>query len=152
MERIRRNDAVIHDYIMKTGTVCDKENQPSMLHKWTQCEDGGLNRWGIMTSNGSESLNNVFRVARQLPVCALVEKTFYKCVEWFVERRTIAAEWNDRGLVFSQKIIELLKKRGRKGRRHQVTPIVWEGNFENQYDVIVQNGVIARVRFLIYCM
>jgi hypothetical protein len=30
--------------------------------RWTQHLDGGLNRWGIMTSNSSESLNNVFRM------------------------------------------------------------------------------------------
>jgi hypothetical protein len=32
---------------------------------------------------GSESLNNVFRIARQLPICAIVENTWHKCVEWF---------------------------------------------------------------------
>jgi hypothetical protein len=50
--------------------------QVAALHqeRWTQHLDGGLNRWGIMTSNGSESLNNVFRIVRQLPVCAIVEK------------------------------------------------------------------------------
>jgi hypothetical protein len=37
--------------------------QMAALHqkRWAQHLDGGLNRWGIMTSNGSESLNNVFR-------------------------------------------------------------------------------------------
>jgi hypothetical protein len=40
--------------------------QVATLHqeRWAQYLDGGLNRWGIMTSNGSESLNNVFRIAR----------------------------------------------------------------------------------------
>jgi hypothetical protein len=35
--------------------------QVTALHqeRWAQHLDGGLNRWGIMTSNGSESLNNV---------------------------------------------------------------------------------------------
>jgi hypothetical protein len=43
-------------------------NQVAALHQeiWTQHLDEGLNRWGIMTSNGSETLNNVFRIARQL--------------------------------------------------------------------------------------
>jgi hypothetical protein len=49
--------------------------------RWAQHLDGGFNRWGIMTSNGSETLNNVFRIARQLPVCAIVENTWHKCVE-----------------------------------------------------------------------
>jgi hypothetical protein len=35
--------------------------QVAALHqeRWTQHLDDGLNRWGIMTSNGLESLNNV---------------------------------------------------------------------------------------------
>jgi hypothetical protein len=31
-----------------------------------------------MTSNGSESLNNVFMIIRQLLVCAIVKNTLYK--------------------------------------------------------------------------
>jgi hypothetical protein len=67
--------------------------QVAALHqeRWAQHLDGGLNRWGIMTSNGLESLNNVFRIARQLPVCAIVENTWHKCVEWFYQRRQITA-------------------------------------------------------------
>jgi hypothetical protein len=51
--------------------------QVATLHQeiWAQHLDGGLNRWGIITSNGSESLNNVFRIARQLSICAIVENT-----------------------------------------------------------------------------
>jgi len=32
--------------------------------RWARYLDGGLNRWRIMTSNGSESLNIVFRIVR----------------------------------------------------------------------------------------
>jgi MULE transposase domain len=37
--------------------------QVAALHqeRWAQHLDGGLNRWEIMTSNGSESLNNIFQ-------------------------------------------------------------------------------------------
>jgi hypothetical protein len=76
--------------------------------------DGGLNRWGIMTSNSSESLNNVFMIARQLPVCSIVENTWHKCVEWFYKRREITAAWEAQDLVFSQKVTELIKYRGDK--------------------------------------
>jgi hypothetical protein len=57
--------------------------QVAALHqeRWAQHLDGGLNRWGIMTSNGSKTLNNVFKIARQLSVCAIVENTWHKCVE-----------------------------------------------------------------------
>jgi hypothetical protein len=59
------------------------QEQVAALHqdRWAQHLDGGLNRWGITTSNGSESLNNVFRIARQLPICAIVENMWHKCVE-----------------------------------------------------------------------
>jgi hypothetical protein len=61
--------------------------------RWAQNLDGGLNRWGIMTSNGLESLNNVFRIIRQLLICAIVEKMWHKCVEWFYNHREAAAAW-----------------------------------------------------------
>jgi hypothetical protein len=63
--------------------------QVAALHQeiWAQHLDEGLNRWGIMTINGSESLNNVFRIARQLPICAIVENMWHKCVEWIYQRR-----------------------------------------------------------------
>jgi hypothetical protein len=62
--------------------------QVAALHqeRWAQHLDEGLNRWGIMTSNGSESLNNMFRIARQLSVYAIVENTWHKCIEWFYKR------------------------------------------------------------------
>jgi hypothetical protein len=67
--------------------------QVAALHqeRWTQHLDESLNRWRIMTSNGSESLNNVFKIARQLSICAIVENTWHKCVEWFYKRREIIA-------------------------------------------------------------
>jgi hypothetical protein len=43
--------------------------------RWAQHLEKGLNQQGIMTSNDSESLNNVFRVVKQLSVCAIVENT-----------------------------------------------------------------------------
>ena len=79
---IMQLNASAHDYIMKFGKKNrHDELEPLALNKWAQAHDGGLYRWGIMTTNGSEVLNSVFRVARQLPVCAIVERTFYKCVD-----------------------------------------------------------------------
>jgi hypothetical protein len=85
--------------------------QVTTLHqeRWTQYLDVGFNRWGIMTSNDLELLNNVFRIARQLLVCTIIENTWHKCVEWFYKRREVAAAWEVQGLVFSQKVTELIK-------------------------------------------
>jgi hypothetical protein len=115
--------------------------------RWTQHLDGGLNRWGIMTSNGSESLNNVFRIARQLSVCAIVENTWHKCVEWFYQRQKITADWEAQGLIFSQKVTEMIKHRGDKGRTYDVIPLYWG---INNYDVYNRNGLIETVIFYFY--
>jgi hypothetical protein len=37
-----------------------------------------------------------------------------QCVEWFYKRREITAAWETQGLVFSQKVMELIKHRGDK--------------------------------------
>jgi hypothetical protein len=67
-----------------------------------------------MTSNSSESLNNVFRITRQLSVCAIVENTWHKYVEWFYKHREVTATWEAQCLVFSQKVTKLIKHRGDK--------------------------------------
>jgi hypothetical protein len=100
-----------------------------------------------MTSNGSESLNNVFRIARQLSVCVIVENTWHKCVELLYKRREIAAAWETQGLMFSQKVIELIKHRGDKERTYDVIPLDWG---INNYDVYNRNGLIETVIFDTY--
>jgi hypothetical protein len=57
--------------------------QVTALHqeRLTQHLDRCLNQWGIMINNGSESLNNVFMIARQLPVCAIIENIWHKYIE-----------------------------------------------------------------------
>ena len=77
-------------YFKKVGkTRPDDVMESSNYEKIFQTCDGGY-RWGIMTTNSSESLNNVFRMSWRLPVSAIVEDTFYKCNKWFLERRTRA--------------------------------------------------------------
>jgi hypothetical protein len=123
--------------------------QVAALHqeKWAQHLDGGLNRWRIMTSNSSKTPNNVFRIARQLSVCAIVENTWHKCVEWFYNRREITAAWETQGLVFSQKVTELIKHRGDKGKTYDVIPLDLR---INNYDVYNKNGFIETVIFDTY--
>jgi hypothetical protein len=124
-------------------------NQVTALHqeRWTQYLDRGLNRWRIMTSNGSESLNNMFRIARQLSICAIVKNTWHKCVEWFYKRQEIKVAWEAQGLVFSQKITELIKYRGDKGSTYDGIPLDW--SIDN-YDIYNRNGLIETVIFYTY--
>ena len=78
MDIIRQKSPVAIEYLEKVGRYMDNDHD-EIPKPWKvyQTLDGG-HRWGIMTTNGSESLNNVFKVSRRLPVVALVEDTFYK--------------------------------------------------------------------------
>jgi hypothetical protein len=120
--------------------------QVAALHqeRWAQHLDDGLNPWEIMTSNGSESLNSVFRIARQHLVCTIVENTWHKCVEWFYKCQEVAAAWEAQGLIFSHKVTELIKHRGDKGRTYDVVPLDWG---INNYDVYNKNRLIKMVIF-----
>ena len=60
------------------------------LQKWTlkkgpKAYDGGF-RYGLMTTNIIECINGVLKGARMLPITALVEVTFYRCVTYFEKR------------------------------------------------------------------
>uniref|UniRef100_K3YCS2 SWIM-type domain-containing protein n=1 Tax=Setaria italica TaxID=4555 RepID=K3YCS2_SETIT len=65
--------------------------------KWAQAFDEGGMRWGIMTTNFSESLNGVFKGIRSRPVAGIIEYTFEKCNAYFVNRWEKAREMLDQG-------------------------------------------------------
>ncbi|XP_078176654.1 uncharacterized protein LOC144570794 [Carex rostrata] len=90
-------------------------------------DDGS--RWGIMTSNGSKSLNNVFRTSRRLPVAAIIEETFYKCVNWFVERRENAVELQAAGQLFSIRVHKKLNKYTEKVKKMSALAFGHHGEF-----------------------
>jgi hypothetical protein len=48
---------------------------------------------------------------------------WHKCVKWLYKRREVTAAWKARGLVFSQKVTELIKYRGDKGIIYDVIPL-----------------------------
>jgi hypothetical protein len=58
--------------------------------KWALAYDEGGFRYGIMTTNSSESFNRVFKGVRSLPVSGIVEFSFKKCNEYFVTRYGLA--------------------------------------------------------------
>lgn len=71
MEEIKNLDTNAYDYLNGIN-----------VKKWTLAYDGGV-RYGIETTNLYEVLNNVVKGARNLPITALVEMTFYKLVAYF---------------------------------------------------------------------
>jgi hypothetical protein len=57
-----------------------------------------------MISNTAESLNNVFKEARGLSICAIVEATYYKLLEWFNKRREHAHNLHYTCQLFSESV------------------------------------------------
>ncbi|CAK8570739.1 unnamed protein product [Lathyrus sativus] len=55
------------------------------VEKWTRAFDGGC-RWGHMTTNLVESLNDIFKGTRNLPITALVRATYYRLGSLFAVR------------------------------------------------------------------
>ncbi|XP_022042179.1 uncharacterized protein LOC110944843 [Helianthus annuus] len=62
--------------------------------KWTLRHDHRHRRWGNLTTNISESMNNVLRQARLLPIKVLIRFTFTKDVSEYVRHTQLAARCN----------------------------------------------------------
>ncbi|XP_022004308.1 uncharacterized protein LOC110901845 [Helianthus annuus] len=62
--------------------------------KWTIVHDRGNRRWGNITTNISESMNNVLREARLLPVKSLIHYTFTKDVSEYARHAQMAQSCN----------------------------------------------------------
>jgi hypothetical protein len=54
--------------------------------KWALAFDEGGSQYGIMTTNISEVFNFVLKGIHALPVSGIVDYTFHKCNEYFVNR------------------------------------------------------------------
>jgi hypothetical protein len=53
---------------------------------WALAFDVGGLRYDVMTTNSLESFNKVFKCIRAVPVSGIVEYSFRKCNEYFVNR------------------------------------------------------------------
>ena len=75
---------------MTTIVRINSEAQPWLeaihLQLWALSHDGGR-RYEIMTTNMSEVFNGVLKGARNLPITALVQLTFFCLNSYFVARR-----------------------------------------------------------------
>jgi hypothetical protein len=74
------------DKMLKQAGKAWLEEQMEHKAKWALAYDEGNFRYGIMTANSSESFNRVFTRVRSLLVSGIVEFSFQKCNEYFVER------------------------------------------------------------------
>ncbi|XP_070032534.1 uncharacterized protein [Nicotiana tomentosiformis] len=78
MESIRQEDERAYHWLMRHE-----------LHKWTLHADGGR-RWGILTTNVSESFNGLLKSVRGLPVTAMVQISFKQIAESMITASTLA--------------------------------------------------------------
>uniref|UniRef100_K3ZCG9 SWIM-type domain-containing protein n=1 Tax=Setaria italica TaxID=4555 RepID=K3ZCG9_SETIT len=84
-------------------------------------DEGGM-RWGIMTTNFSESLNGVFKGTRSRPVAGIIEYTFEKCNAYFVNRWGKAREMLDQGYRIGQVADNYLSEAELRSVHHLAEP------------------------------
>ncbi|XP_042027123.1 uncharacterized protein LOC121774290 [Salvia splendens] len=73
--------------LREESLVAIHELNKAKKENWSLCYDDEL-RWGVPSTNMSESYNNVLRGIRELPIRALVDLTFWRTVEWWADRKT----------------------------------------------------------------
>lgn len=88
--------------------------------KWSlACDiDGG--RFGHMTTNLAESVNKVFKGARNMPITALVKCTYVRLVDYFVQRGIAARDQLQARQVYCHKVMVALAKNHEKASAHMV--------------------------------
>nr|CAN61286.1 hypothetical protein VITISV_028650 [Vitis vinifera] len=89
------------------------------LEKWALSYDGGR-RYGIMTTNMSEVFNGVLKGARNLPITALVQLTFYRVNSYFTVRQEHGASRLASGEEFTPHIDAKIKAKVVKAGAHEV--------------------------------
>ncbi|XP_016558442.2 uncharacterized protein LOC107858276 [Capsicum annuum] len=90
------------------------------LEKWTVHRDSGK-RWGILTTNLSESFNGFLKKSRGLPITAMIKLTYYQIVERFVSRKQYAQELINEKEQRSPVVAKKILKYELKSKNHQVT-------------------------------
>ncbi|XP_031124377.1 uncharacterized protein LOC116027092 [Ipomoea triloba] len=99
MQTIKQNWPSAYNYLARIN-----------VERWTLSHDDG-HRYGIMTTNSSESFNNSLKGCRMLLVTAIARMTFHKLRIMFANRRTSGEVMHGRGLHFTTKICEDLSAR-----------------------------------------
>ena len=90
--------------------------------QWVLAYDEGGFRYGIMTTNSSESFNRVFTRVRSLSVSRTVEFSFHKCNEYFVKRWKLAQRNIAEQGHFGKAEAEHLKEAEELAKQHTAEP------------------------------
>ncbi|KAL9667494.1 hypothetical protein QQ045_001855 [Rhodiola kirilowii] len=87
------------------------------VHLWSLAMDTDGMRWGSMTTNASESFNNVLKHGRDLPISALVMFTFKQLNKYFNNRRY---RYDNTDSAFAPKVHERLEVLRQRAQFHRV--------------------------------
>ena len=88
--------------------------------KWCRSYDEDGRRYGHMTTNLSESINKVFRGARNMPITSLVKCTYSRLVRYWVKRGTKAQQDAMSGKYLTSVIGEAMAKNGERATSMRV--------------------------------
>ncbi|KAH0730616.1 hypothetical protein KY289_001804 [Solanum tuberosum] len=108
MWQIREENVEAHEYLMEIP-----------LDKWTVSHDGGK-RWGVLTTNLSESFNGVLKKARGLPVTAMVRLSLEQTIERYTRRSQIAHQLAEQNELWTGRFKIKWEKNYESSKRHFV--------------------------------
>ena len=106
ISKIKSIDPAAWAYLKQIGTK-----------KWAIFKDEEHRRWGNLTTNVAESLNNVLGVARMLPIRALIDHTFDYTRGHFVKHYRDANTWTS---PLARKMWQVYQIRERNSIAHTV--------------------------------
>ena len=89
------------------------------MSKWSLCHDGG-HRYGVTNTNLAEVFNYVMKDVRFLPLTTLVEFTFYRVNNYFVQRRECASAWLLGGHMYTAHATRIINRNTEKANFHDI--------------------------------
>lgn len=90
------------------------------LAQWTLSHDEGR-RYGVLTTNMSESFNGVLKSARSFPITAMVELIYFRLVNYFEGRRAQGEEEKASSYKFTPLIRLHMSRISDRANSHRVT-------------------------------
>ncbi|XP_057530544.1 uncharacterized protein LOC130808979 [Amaranthus tricolor] len=89
------------------------------MSKWSLCHDGG-HRYGVTNTNLAEVFNYVMKGVRFLPLTTLVEFSFYRVNDYFVQRRERASAWLLGGHMYTVHATRIINRNTEKANFHEI--------------------------------
>ncbi|KAH0668592.1 hypothetical protein KY289_023085 [Solanum tuberosum] len=108
MWQIKEENVEAYEYLMEIP-----------LEKWTVSYDDGK-RWGVLTTNLSESFNGVLKKARGLPVTAMVKLSLEQTIERYTRRSQIAQQLQEQNELWTGRFKIKWEKNYESSKRHFV--------------------------------